>query len=623
MMCPTHGSGSSAELSNVRWRLLVGLSTALVLLAATFAASAAWSVITINASSSIDEGMYPSAAIDSSGYLRIACLRTSSYDLMYYYRTWLGGVMETAVSTGNVGQHCSMALDSGDVPYVSYFDGTTTALDYAWRNGSWTDNAVTISVTVNSTSIDIDTLDRPHIAYTVTGNSNLYYKWNTGTWILQTLVTSFDSVTDCSLDIDAARDPHIAYRFKDGTDYGVRYSYHDGSTWHHTVVEQGDAFGGMDPSVAAGSTGLPQISYGSWDLERIWYDGSDWHTEVVDDLTSPDICMFTSLALDGMDRPHIAYLVYNSTADETRLKYTWHDGSSWHPETIETMNGQAPCSISLVLGASSYIAYYDPNVTNGSLKYATYNHPPIADAGPDLYVVDTAAGGWGTEPVDLDGTGSYDPDGSLTSYSWKEGVTEIGTTVDPTVDLTVGTHDVDLIVTDNNATDSPADAVQVQVISPTAATFRVDPSGRVFADATFFAAAFEAGSADIAEWVGVSEPVSPGDVLEFDPFEPGRYRLSSSACSRLVAGVVSTEPGLILGASGAFGTRALLALSGIVPVNVTDEGGPIRPGDLLVTSPTPGHAMRWSGAGPCPLIGKALEPMIEPTGTILTLLAAH
>ena len=60
-------------------------------------------------------------------------------------------------------------------------------------------------------------------------------------------------------------------------------------------------------------------------------------------------------------------------------------------------------------------------------------------------------------------------------------------------------------------------------------------------------------------------------------------------------------------------------------VKVTDEGGPILPGDLLVSSCTPGHAMRWSGEDPCScdLLGKALEPMSDSSGVILALLTAH
>jgi len=156
----------------------------------------------------------------------------------------------------------------------------------------------------------------------------------------------------------------------------------------------------------------------------------------------------------------------------------------------------------------------------------------------------------------------------------------------------------------------------------TATVFRVDPTGGVFADGTLSAAAFESGSADVAEWVPVSEPVEAGDVLALDPDHPGAYRLSRTARSPLVAGVVSTAPGVTLGGQGGTG-RALLALTGIVPVKVTNEGGPIACGDLLVSSSTPGHAMRWDGGGSSALIGKALEPMSDTRGLILGLLTSH
>jgi hypothetical protein len=167
----------------------------------------------------------------------------------------------------------------------------------------------------------------------------------------------------------------------------------------------------------------------------------------------------------------------------------------------------------------------------------------------------------------------------------------------------------------------PADAAP----SATAAVFRVDAGGNVLSDATVHAGSMQAGSADVAEWVPVSEPVEPGDVVEFDPLNPGCYRLCSDPCSGRVAGVISTGPGVILGESEAGEQSAVLALIGIVPVHVTDEGGPIQVGDLLVSSSTPGHAMRWSGSEPCPcaLVGKALEPMTEDNGIILVLLTAH
>jgi hypothetical protein len=169
-----------------------------------------------------------------------------------------------------------------------------------------------------------------------------------------------------------------------------------------------------------------------------------------------------------------------------------------------------------------------------------------------------------------------------------------------------------LHVTESHAADTPA-------------VFRVTQEGDVRADGAFYGQSFKTGSADVAEWVPVSEPVEPGDVLELDPTSPGQYRRASSMCSTLVAGVVSTEPGVVLGTGEDVGGKALLALLGIVPVKVTDEGGPIQPGDLLVTSSTPGHAMRWDpdAGSPCDLVGKALEPLTEKSGIILVLLTAH
>jgi hypothetical protein len=164
-------------------------------------------------------------------------------------------------------------------------------------------------------------------------------------------------------------------------------------------------------------------------------------------------------------------------------------------------------------------------------------------------------------------------------------------------------------------------------LSGTAAAFRVDSSGNVFADGRVSASAFHLAAADVAEWVTVSRPVEPGDVLELDPSSRRRYRKSEGACSHLIVGVVSTQPGIALGASGVGPQEALLALTGIVPVKVTDEGGPILLGDLLVSSSTPGAAMRWAGSRSCPcaIVGKALDvlPLGQESGILHVLLTAH
>ena len=53
-----------------------------------------------------------------------------------------------------------------------------------------------------------------------------------------------------------------------------------------------------------------------------------------------------------------------------------------------------------------------------------------------------------------------------------------------------------------------------------------------------------------------------------------------------------------------------------VPCKVSAENGPIRPGDLLVTSSTPGHAMRDDRPEPGTILGKALGSIDFGTGLI-------
>ncbi|MBN1578182.1 MAG: metallophosphoesterase [Chitinispirillaceae bacterium] len=80
----------------------------------------------------------------------------------------------------------------------------------------------------------------------------------------------------------------------------------------------------------------------------------------------------------------------------------------------------------------------------------TQNQPPVANAGPDQTVTDSDDNGG--EDLFLDGSASYDPDGSITDYTWTENDITIGTGVNPFVAFAVGTHTVTLTVTDNDGT---------------------------------------------------------------------------------------------------------------------------------------------------------------------------
>jgi hypothetical protein len=96
-------------------------------------------------------------------------------------------------------------------------------------------------------------------------------------------------------------------------------------------------------------------------------------------------------------------------------------------------------------------------------KDGTTNQAPVASAGGDQTVDDSD--GSGDEWVSLDGSGSFDPDGSIVSHSWVEGGTEIATGANPSVLFNVGNYSVTLIVTDD-AGATASDVVQITVNSP-------------------------------------------------------------------------------------------------------------------------------------------------------------
>ena len=159
--------------------------------------------------------------------------------------------------------------------------------------------------------------------------------------------------------------------------------------------------------------------------------------------------------------------------------------------------------------------------------------------------------------------------------------------------------------------------------NPDTTVFRVDGSGRVFANG-----GFRPFGADFAEEMVVSGDRSryePGDLLVIDPSGEHRLTLSEMPYSTLVAGVYSTRPGVIASQhpmdDPGLRNEVPLAVVGIVPCKATAENGPIAAGDLLVTSSTLARAMkgtdrtRMLGA----VVGKALEPLTKGTGIIQVL----
>jgi hypothetical protein len=139
------------------------------------------------------------------------------------------------------------------------------------------------------------------------------------------------------------------------------------------------------------------------------------------------------------------------------------------------------------------------------------------------------------------------------------------------------------------------------------------------------------GGSDVAEMYNSSEALEPGDVVAIT--EPRNFvKVANGAAGDIALGIVSTEPGVLLGLQpDANDTKGLvqdvetdgetvstttidvktinkfpIALAGRVPVKVSIQNGEINPGDyLMLSSTTPGVAVKAVVAGQ--IVGQALE----------------
>lgn len=124
---------------------------------------------------------------------------------------------------------------------------------------------------------------------------------------------------------------------------------------------------------------------------------------------------------------------------------------------------------------------------------------------------------------------------------------------------------------------------------------------------------------DVAEDIRTASDVEATDVVVIDPNQDRQVIKSSRPYDSSVAGIISENPVLHIGKTEGFKP---LALAGQVYCKVTTENGPIKRGDILVTSSKPGFAMKadLEKLLPSMMVGKALEPLENGEGKIVILL---
>ncbi len=114
---------------------------------------------------------------------------------------------------------------------------------------------------------------------------------------------------------------------------------------------------------------------------------------------------------------------------------------------------------------------------------------------------------------------------------------------------------------------------------------------------------------DVAEEFESLEGVEAGDIVILNTSEYKTVQHSLKPYDSQTIGVVSTKPTIIM-SSGDFRKHPVpIALNGVAPVKVNLENGPIKIGDYITSSSTPGVGMKATKAGK--VLGISLEKFDE------------
>lgn len=150
----------------------------------------------------------------------------------------------------------------------------------------------------------------------------------------------------------------------------------------------------------------------------------------------------------------------SSDADGTIAAYNWTGNPDPANVAMPTVNLAAGTyTFTLVVtdddGASSA-----PDTVTITVNAPAANLPPSANAGPDQTI--NLGSGQTLATVTLNGSGSADPDGSITTYHWT-GTPDPADVAMPAISLGAGTYAFTLVVTDNSGASSAADMVIITV----------------------------------------------------------------------------------------------------------------------------------------------------------------
>jgi hypothetical protein len=282
---------------------------------------AGWMVDAGVVDDSADDGFYSAIALTTGGVAHIAYYDATQKDMKHAVRNGSGGSASGAVdSAGDVGSHCSIAVDSGGTPHLSY--------QYRYQQSI------------------------PYPPYSVTRGELKYVAGTDGTPVtLDSTTGQIGQYTAIALAGDGA--PRIAYQSVTISGNALKYIAKTGGVWGSPQTVEN---GGAAASMALDANGYPHVAHVSGtSLRYVFWNGSAWTAETIEDFGVEDDR--TAIALDASGHPHIAFVTTDG------LIYAFHDGSEWTFETVHNVAGMGAlgtASPALVLNSSDepFISYH-------------------------------------------------------------------------------------------------------------------------------------------------------------------------------------------------------------------------------------------------------------------------
>ena len=173
--------------------------------------------------------------------------------------------------------------------------------------------------------------------------------------------------------------------------------------------------------------------------------------ELIDALGSPvGGGTLSSIAIDKLGNRYVCY--YGKISKKVHFRIFDQTKGSWLER--QDLEGERPGerSRAIVRAHTNWAAttvYLNGEVSVYIMRAGQGSLPPgpVVHAGEDQAVIDVNNNG--SESVQLDGSATVS-EVDIMTYQWKKGTTVLASGVNPILDLPVGTHEIDLCVTDTN-----------------------------------------------------------------------------------------------------------------------------------------------------------------------------